>query len=455
MKALSSNHRSNPIWHLLSSIHLAVFLLITLAITSIIGTVIPQGESLQFYLEHYGANFFPVLKVLHLNDTYHSWWYMTLLGLFSINLVICTLRRLPFTLTLYKRDSLTLGPDRLLKMPFKRSWKIKGNLDNISSQAIISTFKEAVGKSREAPDIDGGRLFLAESGKWSYWGIYALHSSILVIFAGALVGLFLGFKGSVMLPEGKTTDHIINRETGDSIPLGFSVRCNHFYISFYDNGVPKEYRSDLTILNGGKEVLRKSIVVNDPLKYKGITFYQASYQAVPEATLHIVSPDGRQISLDIPAFQRVLWPETQLTFGLMRCEPTNIHGRPAVQIWVKDRSGRGAKAFWLLEGNERDFDYGSNSYKISLVNITERYLTGLQVKKDPGVWIVWLGFAILLFGFGVVFWVPHQRIWLWIGRKDEKTFVILTGQINKNRLRFEKNIKTVEEALDSSIGAQK
>ncbi|NIA08572.1 MAG: hypothetical protein GWP10_02060 [Nitrospiraceae bacterium] len=453
MKALSSDHRSNPIWRFLSSIHLAVFLLITLAVTSIIGTVIPQGQSLRFYLEHYGPNFFLVLKALHLNDTYHSWWYTTLLGLFSVNLVVCTLRRLPFTLKLYKKDNLTLGPERLLKMPFKKSWKIKGDLDNIS-QTIISAFKEAAGKVREAPDVDGGRLFLAERGKWSYWGIYALHSSVLIIFMGALVGLFLGFKGSVMLSAGKTIDSIVNRETGNSIPLGFSVRCDHFHVSFYDNGEPKEYRSDLTVLNGGKEVLHKSIVVNNPLKYKGITFYQASYQAVPEATLRIVSPDGRQTSLDIPAFQRVLWPEAQLTFGLMRCEPENIHGRPAVRIWVENRSGR-AKAFWLLEGSEREFDLGRNSYRISLADITERYLTGLQVKKDPGVSIVWLGFAILLFGFGVVFWVPHQRIWLWIGRKDGKDLVILSGQTNKNRLRFEKNIKKVEEVLDSSIGVQK
>ncbi len=453
MKALSSRHQSNPIWRFLSSIRLAVFLLITLAITSIIGTVIPQGESLQFYLEHYGPDFFLVLKALHLNDTYHSWWYITLLGLFSVNLIVCTLRRLPFTLKLYKRDSLSITPERLLRMPFKRTWKIRGDLDNISIQTIISSFKEAAGKSREAPDVDGGRLFLAEKGKWSYWGIYALHSSILVIFIGALVGLFLGFKGSVMLAEGKTIDHIVDRDTGGYIPLGFSVHCNRFYISFYDNGEPKEYRSDLTI-SDGKEILRKSIVVNSPLKYKGITFYQASYRAIPEASLRIVSPDGRQTLLDIPAFQSVLWPEARLTFGLMRYEPENVHGRPAVQIWVQNQAGR-VKAFWLLKGNEREFNQGKNSYRISLANINERYLTGLQVKKDPGVWIVWLGFAILIFGFAVVFWVPHQRMWLWVGRQNDKTLVILSGQTNKNRLQFEKNIKKAEEALDSSIGAQK
>ncbi len=454
MKASSSSHRSNPIWRFFSSIHLAVFLLITLAITSIIGTVIPQGESPQFYLEHYRYNFFLILKTLHLNDTYHSWWYMTLLGLFSINLIVCTLRRLPFTLKLYKRDSLSLAPDRLLKMPFKKSWKIERCLDNISIERIISGFKESVGKVREAPDVDGGRLFLAEKGKWSYWGIYALHSSVLVIFVGALVGLFLGFKGSVMLSEGKTIDSIVDRETGVSIPLGFSVRCNHFYISFYDNGAPKEYRSDLTILNGKKEVLHKSIVVNNPLRYRGITFYQASYQAIPEASLRIVSPDGRQTSLDIPAFQTVLWPEARLTFGLMRYEPGNIHGRPAVQVWVENQSGQ-ARAFWLLAGEERELNEGRNSYRISLVDVNEHYLTGLEVKKDPGVWIVWLGFAILVFGFGVVFWVPHQRIWLWIGHKDGKSLIILSGQSNKNRLRFEKNIKKVEEVLDSSIGVQR
>jgi len=453
MKASSSIYQDNPIWRFFSSVRLAVFLLITLAVTSIAGTLIPQRESLQFYLETYGPNFFRIIKFLHLYDTYHSWWYLTLLGLFSTNLIVCTLKRLPFTLRLFRKDNLSMDSGRLLRMPFKKDWEVKEELDNDSIRSIISAFKDVVGKFHERPDTaDGGRLFLEERGKWSYWGIYCLHGSILIIFLGALVGLFMGFKGSVMLPEGETIDHIVNKQTGEQIPLGFSVRCDRFDISFYDNGAPKEYRSDLTVLNGNKEVVRKSIVVNDPLKYRGITFYQASYRAIPEVTVRVAESESTQRLLTISAFQKTLWPEAQLTFGLIQYLPS-VHGRPAAQIWIGDREGREG-SLWLLKGNKKEFKKGENSYGISLVNARQRYLTGLQIKKDPGVWIVWLGCAFLVIGFTVVFWVPHRRVWLWIGRREGKTIVILSGQTSKNKLQFEKDIRKIEKALDSRLGAR-
>ena len=452
MKTSSSTYQDTSIWRFFASVRLAVFLLITLAITSIVGTVIPQGESLQFYLETFGPNFFRIIKLLHLYDTYHSWWYLILLGLFSTNLVVCTLKRLPFTLKLYRRDNLSVDSRRLLKMPFKKEWEIKEELDNDSTQSIISAFKEVVGKFRERSDVDGGKLFLAERGKWSYWGVYGLHGSILIIFFGALVGLFLGFKGSVMLPEGEKIDQIVNRQSGEHIPLGFSVRCDRFYISFYDNGAPQEYRSDLTVLNDDKEVFHKSIVVNDPMEYRGVTFYQASYRAIPEVTVQIAKSATLHRSLTISAFQRALWPEEQLSFGLMQYQP-NVHGKPAAQIWVGDQEGREG-SFWLLKGNKKEFKKGENLYKISLTNAKQRYLTGLQVKKDPGVWIVWLGCTVLIVGFAIVFWVPHRRMWLWMGRRKGKITVILSGQTNKNKLQFEKDIKKIEKALDSSLGAR-
>ena len=91
-------------------------------------------------------------------------------------------------------------------------------------------------------------------------------------------------------------------------------------------------------------------------------------------------------------------------------------------------------------------------YKISLTNAKQRYLTGLQVKKDPGVLIVWLGCTVLIVGFAVVFWVPHRRMWLWIGHRKGRTVVILSGQTNKNKLRLEKDMKKIEEALNSNLG---
>ncbi|MEF3169430.1 MAG: cytochrome c biogenesis protein ResB [Deltaproteobacteria bacterium] len=451
MKNASRERGGNPVISFLTSIRLAIFLLITLAVTSIVGTIIPQGEPLQFYLERYGDTVFRLIHTLDLDNTYGSWWFVGLLILFSVNLIACTLKRLPHTLALYRKDSLDVDPDRLIRSSIKRSWEPANGTDGIERAKAI--FAKAAGKVVVRDGVDGGQLLLAETGKWSYWGLYILHSSILVILFGAIIGQFLGFKGNLLLFEGETADSVMSRDGQGEIPLGFQVRCNDFFLDFYENGAPKEYRSDLSIYQDGKEVLSRSIRVNSPLSYNGITFYQSSYQAAPEVTVSVTSTDGLHKSLTIPAFEKTLWQEAGLVFGILQYLP-DVHGAPAARIAISNEKGQ-IDALWLVSGKDKDFRFDGREFRFSLENAHMRYMTGLQVKKDPGVWIVWLGCTALIFGFVIVFWVPHRRIWLWCGERDGKTVVLLAGQANKNQIRFEKDFTRVEDAIERELGAMK
>lgn len=445
-----TGRKGNPLWAILASVKLAVFLFITLAITSIIGTVIPQGEADQFYLEKYGHDFFKIINLLQLNDTYHAWWFISLLLLFSINLIVCTINRFPVTLKIFKRDNLSCDVDYFSRFQLKKEWELGPEPQNSTVNIIVEAFKHAAGNPKERENEDGSRLYLVEKGKWSHWGVYGLHSSIIIIFIGALIGSFWGFKGYIELFEGETTNQVINRSTLNEIPLGFDVRCDKFVVDFYDNGAPKKYVSDLTILENGKEMFHKSIRVNAPLTYKGITFYQASYNSIPEVNLRITSSDGRQGLLTVPAMEKVVWPEGRLSIGIIQYLPS-IHGEPAAQLWVASPNGD-ADTIWLLKGHEKELGIGGNVYKITLADAKNRYMTGLQVKKDPGVWIVWLGCTALILGFVVVFWVAHTRLWLWIGHKNGKITALLAGHANKNQLAFEKDFIKIREAIDKAIG---
>ncbi len=454
MKSKKVESKPNIILNFFSSVKLAITLFILLAITSIIGTVLPQGESLQFYLENFGPTSFKIIKGLELYDTYHSWWYLSLLGLFSVNLVVCTIRRLPYTLRLYRKDALNLSLDELARRPFKKIWNLpKAAPDENLVSRIKSVFEGIGGKVRNRKDVQGGNLYLIEKGKWNYWGVYFIHVSILVIFAGAVFGSFMGFKGRIMLLEGETTDHAFKRDEAGNIskiPLNFSVKCNKFKVEFYPNGAPKLFQSDLSIIKGGKEVRKKSILVNDPLSYEGVTFYQSSYESLPEIEIKIISPDGKERRLSLSAFEKAMWPETGMVIGLIKYLP-NVHGSPAARIYIGDPSGNG-DALWLLKGHDKDYKIGDSVFRISLVRGGEKYMTGLQVKKDPGVWIVWLGCIMLVFGFGVVFWVPHERYWLWIGRDGQGAKVILAGQTTKNKVAFEKRFNKIEKEMEKITG---
>ncbi len=447
---MKKSSNENPLWRFITSIKLAVFLLITLAITSIVGTLIPQGESLQSYLEHYGPTLFKIIRALHLNDMYHSWWYVSILGFFTLNLICCSIKRLPFTLALYRKDNLNIDPDKLFRMPFKARWEINSGLDDAKKEAIVKAFSKNAGGITGKRSLSDGTLYLSEKGKWSHWGLYGLHASIIIILIGAIIGIFYGFKGQVMLMEGGITNQAIDPQTGKPIPLGFSLKCNSFNISFYDNGAPKEYRSDLTVIDQGKEVLHKAIRVNSPMSYKGITIYQAYYQAVPRVTLKITTSNGHQKTFSLPTFKKINWPEAALSFGVLQYLP-NVHGVPAARVWIDNGAGP-AQAIWILKNRAREIKMGPNFYKFLLIDAQERYMTGLQIKKDPGVWVVWLGCTSLIIGFIIVFWVPHRKMWLWIGKNDGKDIVVVSGQSSKNRIQFEKDFRRIKQVLEQHVG---
>ena len=87
----------------------------------------------------------------------------------------------------------------------------------------------------------------------------------------------IGYQGYMNLDEGETKSAVTLKNSTAQQALPFSLRCDKFEVSYYDKGMPKDYKSWLTVVEDGKDVLKKVIEVNDPLIYKGIYFYQSSY----------------------------------------------------------------------------------------------------------------------------------------------------------------------------------
>ncbi len=434
----------NPLWRTLASVRLAIFLLITLAATSIIGTIIPQGQKPGFYIHEYGPGLGKLILFLHLHDAYHSWWFLSLLGLFCINLIICSLDRLPYTLELVKRSGI-LPPDRLLKQPFSQQIRLKSEEALARAEALV---REALGPKAIVAEVEGGKLFYLERGRWTRFGVYFVHFSILIIVIGALIGGIFGFQAYVNLLEGETSGVVYSRSDGKPIPLGFEVRCDNFDVSFYANGAPKEFRSDLTILNGGKEILKKSIRVNDPLTFRGITFYQASYQAVPELVIR-VKWGKEEKTFNLSSMGQAKWPEKKLHLGVMRFLP-DVHGRPAAQVWIM-LEGMNPMAFWLIQGMENPIKTPKGEIKFLLVSAKTKYMTGLQVKKDPGVWVVWIGCILMILGIFTVFFFSHQKVWVYLGKKEGKPVIIVAGTANKNRPGLERRLEGLVGQLEEKV----
>jgi cytochrome c biogenesis protein ResB len=127
-----------------------------------------------------------------------------------------------------------------------------------------------------------GDFLYGEKGRFSHFGVYVIHLGILIIIGGAVIGYLFGFDAYVQVAEGDAVDTIELKGDRGAKKLNFTLRCDRFSVDFYEDGAPKEYRSDLTFLKNDRVVYQGSLLVNHPITFEGLRFYQASYGTVPD-----------------------------------------------------------------------------------------------------------------------------------------------------------------------------
>lgn len=438
--------RNNALWQFLASVPLALVTISLITVTSILGTVIPQNQPASWYVSRYGPEMARFFELLDLTDMYGSWWFSFFLILLVVNLIVCSLDRLPGVFRQINSDGLSFKPERLAKSPIQHHFELGSR--SVEAAALLSERLRDQGWEPRERETDNGTVLFAQKGGWTRAGVYLVHTSILVILLGAAIGYFGGFKGSITIPETMERDGVVLRETGELKPLGFTVRCNSFTIEFYPNGMPKEYTSSLTVIEDGTEVVTTDIEVNKPLKYRGITFYQSSYE---REFLVRITPENADnaTSFIVPFQQQETWPEENLRFGILNARSIG-QSIISVKLWFSDNLGDPFTG-WVDAGEELVVSGQRQSYRLSAKQL---YATGLQVARDPGVWWVYAGFTLMLVGLYVAFFMSHRRIWLQISPKGEAAEVTLYGSANKNHPGFRRQIQAFLDRIETATPGQ-
>jgi cytochrome c biogenesis protein len=456
---------SNPVWKFFVSVRLTVVLLISLAATSIIGTVIPQNQDHAAYFHEYGENLYKLLFHLDIFDMYNAWWFRLLILMLSINIIICSIDRLSSVWKVIFNKNPGFSVKQFKKIQEKEKFlsnTAADNLSNIYTPVIARAFGFV-----KVENTEKGICIFAEKHRWTRIGVYIVHASVLLLLAGALAGSILGFEGFVNIPEGETVNSIKLIKSGGEISLDFEIKCEDFEVTHYENGAPKEYRSSLTILEKGRTVLKKDIIVNDPLRYRGINIFQSSYGTLSQS----VDDSGKnpeEIVLVFTSRASGMAYEKNVKFG----EPVDIPeetGKFIVSEYKKSAEFRGHNIGEALVG-KYIADPNSPPVEVLLplkfpgfdrmrggnmvISVQERYYTGLQVTKDPGVWIVYSGFILMIAGFFITFFMSHQRICVEIIKGGKKTSVTVSGISNKNRFAMENRIKKLSGKLQRLAGQE-
>ena len=441
------------IWGFLTSLKLVVILLLILSALSITGTVIEQNKPLQEYYRFYQPGTVALFSKLGLFDMYHSWWFVACLSLLALNITACTMDRYRGIMAGMRKKNRILDEKLSKSIQNLTTIRYALPLDAVEKKMVELAGKGFPGKPVVTTAEDGGSHYFFEKGKYSRLAFFMTHLSILIIFLGAMVGSFFGYKGYVNIFEGEAVSQVETR-AGKIQKLNFQVKCNTFHAEFYPGGAPMDYRSDLSIVQNGKEVVRKTIRVNDPLTFEGVTFYQSSYGGQPDQVAidvvnrdgslkgTVTAPFGRMV--DIPGVaDKMETVDYKEHYHL----PDGSEGGRALDVHIYPEKGGEAEAWLLMDHPDYDKQRGGDYY-FRVKELKLKKYTGLQVNRDPGEILVWLGSILLIAGIMIAFFMSHKKLWISL-KTDNKGRSELTigGTANKNRDAFAREMEQMIQSL--------
>jgi len=423
----------------LANLKVAIALLLLIALFSILGTVIEQGQTLDFYRENYpehpalfGFLSYKVISAIGLEHVYGSWWFLTLLILFGTSLTACTFNRQLPILKASKRWFYYTKPQSFTKLPLATEI-VGGNLTHLAQSLQAKNYKVY-----QADD----RLY-ARKGLIGRIGPIVVHASMLLVLIGSIWGSLTGFIAQEMVPSGDTFTVRNITEAGawsaSQVPKDWSVRVNRFWIDYTPKGNIDQFYSDLSVLDkDGKEVDRQTIHVNKPLKYKGVSFYQANW--------------------DIHAIKFTLNNSPILQLPVSKLESQN-GGRQVWGTWIPTKPDLSAGVTLItpdLQGTFLIYDEKGDllttvrtngSAEVNGVTFTLKEAigsTGLQIKADPGIPIVYAGFGLLMLGV-VMSYISHSQVWaLQVGDR-----LYVGGKTNRAQVSFESELIDVTSTINS------
>ncbi len=445
------------VWRFFASVKLTIFVLIALALSSIIGTVIEQNQPIESYYIEYGERWGDIIRTLQLDDMYHSVWFVAQLVLLMINIIACTYERFPPKWRSLLRKVDDFDPSIIDRFSNREAIELGATLGRARDRVIEVLRKNRYKIKLDRSQGDEVKLY-ASRGLIGRFGSDITHVSLFVIIIGAIYGSFWGYRDFRPILVGS----MIRVPDAD-----FALRLDKFWIDYYDTGQIRQYNSLLTVIEDGKEVLTKQIWVNEPLYYKGIRFYQSSYgtswNRIKEAEIALKRLDSNKVD---PPFS-VKWGEVSKVPGskysvrlvgyvsdfafdertrtvFSKSGETN---NPAVQIEVYNGEDLIARPWLFFNFPGLIHAIPGTQYDLVLMGFRTIPYSGISITKDPGTNVVWVGTGIMGIGFFLAFFVYHRRIWVSIKASGNGTIVRMGGVINKNPLGFEREFKDIVEAV--------
>ena len=418
------------IFRLFADLRFSIFMLLLISIFSIFGTIIEQDQSIEAYKMNYPLTnpifgFLSWDRILYfgLDHVYQTWWFLSLIILFGFSLILCSfLQQLP-SLKIARRCQ------------FVRTNQAFYKLNNYT---ILSTF--SLSKVLASIKMEKYSIFQQKNIVYSYKGLIGriapiiVHFSMILVLSGTIFGSLFGFKAQEIVPKTENF-HIQNILANGALTIipQSSARVNDFWITYTKNKTVSQFHSDISILNAqGNEIRRKTISVNYPLIYKGIYYYQTDWSLI---SLRFETINNHTIEyplINVFPNQEKIWltwiSNNQFTRNGLILLIDNLEGYCSIY-------NQNGQFLGNMELNE-NLNFNQN---LTLLDILSA--TGIQVKIDPGIPLIYSGFFFLMIST-LISYITYSQIW--ILQKDSQ--LLIGGTTNRALFEFEKEfLKFVKE----------
>ena len=432
----------------ISDLRVAIGLLIVIAVASGLGTLVPQKESAQLYHRVFDAEPWlglfngDAILALQLDHVYSSGWFLALLAWLGLALILCSWRRQWPALQAALRWIDYRTPRQLSKLTLAES------LDCPDAGAELGQLEQVLRVRGWQLQRQGDRL-AARKGVAGRVGPLLVHAGLVVLMVGAAWGSLGGQRLERYLAPGNELELLNSR--GDT---QVTVTLEDFAIERDPAGRPEQFRSQLKLIagngaeaSGGPAAAAQAgstsheISVNHPLRYRGMTLYQADW-ALAAIDLQLGKSPILQLPLQsFPQLGDQVW-------GIVL--PTRPDGSNPVLLAVSNEQGP-VTAYSAEALELGTLIPGGSAVEIAGIPLRIAAVvpaSGILLKRDPGVPLVYAGFAIALAG-GALSLVATRQLWAIAEPEHHKLHV--GGLCNRNLTAFAQELPALLAALPTEV----
>jgi cytochrome c biogenesis protein len=425
------------LWRLFTSVRLAVILLIVITGLSLLGALLVQVPSEiagdpQLYSNwvdtvarsKVGA-WAPFLSALRLFNVFSSIWFIIAGALLMLNIFICSVNRWSSI------SSGLRGGAVKQRENFYITGKTHAGLKDIQAPAAkTAMISEKVLKGRgyriRTRSDNNNTYIAADKNRYFRLGTYFSHFSLILFVLAFITGSYFGFRDlNFAVAVGSF------REVGHDTAL--SLKLVSFVDEYYQDGRPKDYRSEVILYENDQPVKQATIQVNHPLVYKGIRFYQSYFG--PAMKMQVRDENGQDIfigniamdgSFDIEGVRRyegffdLPYPglSVRLIGSAVNAQDLII---PAGHVAVDLRQGSDQIDFRLVKPGTPTIVGG-----LEFTSLKESKYSGFQVSRDPMSILIWIASALFIIGICAVLYFPYRQVWVLsqpLGQKNSRLLI--------------------------------